>query len=113
MTQALPLPLESQATWRLYNGGSAVSMDANGDLTVNMPTDIRFVIEGPNGTAYSPVGVTFRQAGTSDPTGAINFTLNVADQVLLVHDRDQIADSTYVYHLQFEDQNGQLHTIGF
>ncbi len=88
-------------------------MDASGNLTVKAPTDIRFVIQSADGGAYSPVGVSLRQAGTSDPTGAINFMSNVAGQVMVIHDNDQLPDSTYVYQLEFEDQSGQLHTIGF
>lgn len=113
ITHTQPLPLASQASYELYNGGSAVSMDSSGDLTVSAPTDIRIVIRGTDGASYNPVGASFRQAGITDPNGAINFrTQNSENQVLVIHDDDQLPDTTYLYHLVFVGPDGQLHVLG-
>lgn len=111
VTQALLLPPESRASYSLHNGGSAVSMDSGGDITVNAPTDIRFVIQSADGTVYRPVGVSFRQAGTPDPNGPNNFTTSVAYQTIVIHDDDRVTGETYVYRIVFEDQNGFLYVL--
>ena len=87
----------SSATFILYNGGSAVSLqNAGGDIIVHRPTDIRFIFASNTGDQYAPIGITFQQkvadtangadAVSIDQSGRRNFPARtVADTVLTLH----------------------------
>ena len=121
VTQLLPLSLSSPASYQLYNGGNLVSMNSNGGLVVNGPTEIRFIIQGADGTAYSPVGFRFKEAssdasgGMGDPLGRSAFPMrtfvpqgNTAQ--LSVFDADP-AQAEFEFSLMIESPSGTVAVI--
>ena len=121
VTQLLPLSMSSAASYQLYNGGSMVSMNPDGGLVVNGPTEIRFIIQGAGGTAYSPVGISFKEApgdasgGRLDPLGSTTFPTRTlvahgnATQ-LSVYDADS-APAEFEFSLMIQRSDGTLAVI--
>ncbi|TAN03419.1 MAG: hypothetical protein EPN36_12730 [Rhodanobacteraceae bacterium] len=117
VVQALPLSLSSPASYQLYNGGSMVSMDSSGALTVNGPTEIRFIIQGADGTTYSPVGISFKEVsgGTSDSIGSTAFPMRTLvaranTTRLSVFDADPTPDE-FEFTLTIQRSDGTLAII--
>ena len=103
----------SSATFTLYNGGNAVALlNAQGDIAVHKPTDIRFVFASDAATKYMPIGITFRQTGrdsisaasniAGDQSGTRNFpSRSVTDTVLTVR-ASSIDSVEFKYSILFE-----------
>lgn len=121
VTQFLPLTLSSPASYQLYSGGSMVTMDVNGGLTVNGPTEIRFIVQGADGTKYNPVGINFKQvsnyagSGSLDPLGHLafptrTFTTHGNATQLSVFDTN-VAPADFEYDLVIQRSDGALGLI--
>lgn len=121
VTQLLPLSMSSIASYRLYDGGGMVSMNPGGGLVVNGPTEIRFIIHGADGTAYSPVGISFKKSsrdasgGTFDPLGRTAFPMRTFiahgnTTQLSVFDADS-APAEFEFSLMIESPGGTMAVI--
>jgi hypothetical protein len=103
----------STASYALYNGGDAVSMDAQGNITVSQPTDIRFILANSGGYQNQPIGISFKQTnvGMADPTGATNFSVgSIAHGALVIHD-DLRNNTDYEYSLIIQRSDGLLSVV--
>src|SRR6185312_15947323 len=92
LTNTYGLAASSPASFALYNGGNAVAMDTNGNITVTQPTDIRFVFANSGNYQFRPIGISFEQTDSngSDQTGAQNFSIGgVGNGALILHDNLQ------------------------
>jgi hypothetical protein len=89
------------------NGSDAIFMDSKCNITVEKPTQIRFIFRSASGVAYHPSGISFIGDGGTDPTGIVEFsTRDIGYDALVIRANDVNHGSTYRYHLYFQDDRG-------
>lgn len=98
------LDLNSLASFSLFNAQGAITINSSGDIVVQKPTEIRFVLASNSSAEYKIVGISFNQTDLdrSDPVGSTSFPIrSISDNVLIVRCTGD-KPSTFKYSVVFQ-----------